>query len=271
MHISETEPARGVAIPVIGTVTRLVAPNPGKMTYHGTNSYIVQTESGLVIIDPGPDDATHIDRLLSLCSTTVSHIFLTHHHADHSGAVEAVRARTGAPLVAAENSGYRGGKIDIRLANLDNLCGLTAIATPGHTEDHLCFQCDRFIFTGDHVMGWATTAVLAPEGNVSQYLESLRRLATFRARSFLPGHGPKVGNTKRYITYLIEKAEEKERQLLSTLARHPSGLDQIISDAYGEMSTDVRGVASRTIEALLVRLEGAGKVIREENIWRVLQ
>lgn len=271
MYISEIEPARNVAIPVAGTVTRLVAPNPSIMTYHGTNTYIVQSKSGLVIIDPGPDEPSHIARLISACSAPVSYILLTHHHADHSGAVEAIRRQTNARLAAAKNSGYRGGKIDIHLSDEDRLADITAIETPGHTEDHLCYQFGRIIFTGDHVMGWASTAILTPEGNASRYLASLRHLATFNARHFFPGHGPKVGNTKRYISYLIENMEEKERKLLSTLAHRPSELDQIISDAHGELSNDMRHVARRTIEAQLLKLEGAGKIIREERIWRVLQ
>lgn len=271
MHISEPDPARGELEAVTAKVRRLVAANAGHMTYHGTNTYVVETGSGLALIDPGPDLAAHSDRLIDLCGGDLRSIFLTHAHADHCGAVEAVRRATGAKLVAAANSTYDGGPIDIRLRDGECLDEVVAIETPGHTQDHLCFQFERVIFTGDHVMGWATTAVLAPEGDASAYLGSLRKLGEFRARHYLPAHGPKVANTRRYLTYLIEKAEEKERLLVSNLAASPGRVDQIVASLYGDMSQEMSRVAHRTIEALLIRLERTGKVICENETWRILQ
>ncbi len=273
MFISETEPERGRASRVTPKIQRVVAPNGGAMTYHGTNSYIVDSGQARVVIDPGPDDAGHIETLVAAAGGVVSMILLTHDHRDHCEGVAALVRRTGAPVASArpEGASRHGFNVDHQLADGATIAGLTAIATPGHAPDHLCFRMDDLIFSGDHVLGWAPTSILAPEGDAGAYRDGLLRLSALRIRQFLPGHGPAIRGPRRFLDFLIQRLDQREREIRLLVAERPAATEEIIDALYKSLGDSTRAVALRTIEAQLVQLERSGRIIRDGDKWRNLQ
>ena len=192
-----TEPALAYGLPeqVTPRLRRLVAPNPGPMTYRGTNTWLVQTDGGTIVIDPGPDSAEHVSATLAAAATPISAILLTHTHPDHLGATAALRAATGA-RVHGWHAPWQGGFVpDNPLAGGEVIGGLTAIHTPGHASDHVCFAWDEGgLFSGDHVMSWNTSIVSPPDGDMAAYLASLRLLMARADTVFYAGHGPVLPN-----------------------------------------------------------------------------
>lgn len=187
----EPEPPRGVALPVMPGIARVVAPNPGVMTYHGTNTYLIDTPDGCVVLDPGPNDAGHVRAILAAASGPIAHILLSHTHRDHLGAVAALRQVTGAPVHAYGRNGAPGFAPDLPLNDGDVVAGLTALRTPGHASDHLCFAAaDGTLFSADHVMSWSSSVISPLDGDMAAYFASLRRLLARDDRLYLPGHGP---------------------------------------------------------------------------------
>lgn len=267
MFISEAEPVRGKPLSVYHRIHRIVAPNPGPMTYHGTNTYLIEAQAGWVVIDPGPDDAGHIGSVLDAAQGKVHRILLTHAHADHADGVARLVAETGAAVAAAAP---RDGLTQL-LSDGSIIDGLNVIATPGHAPDHLCFQVGEVMFTGDHVLGWAPTSVLAPEGDARAYRASLARLAAIRSRLYLPGHGPPVGGTRRFVEALIARSDQRERALREQIAETPSEIEEIVAASYGALSPQTRHVAHRSVEAVLLKLERDGLAAREGERWRTLQ
>ncbi|HEX3858229.1 MAG TPA: MBL fold metallo-hydrolase, partial [Pseudolabrys sp.] len=198
---------------VMPGVRRVMADNPGPFTFKGTISYIIG-KGRVAIVDPGPDDPRHIAALLdAVRGETVSHIFVTHTHRDHSPAVPAIKAATGAtvyaegphraarPLHIGENnpldaSADRDFRPDVALKDGEVVIGdgwsIEAVTTPGHTANHMAyaFRENNTLFAGDHVMGWATTIVAPPDGAMSDYMASLHKLAKRTEKIYLPGHGP---------------------------------------------------------------------------------
>ena len=170
-HLTEPEPPRGAAIEVGPGIRRIVAGNPGPMTYHGTNTYLVEEADGLAVIDPGPADAAHLEAVLAAAEGRIARILLTHSHTDHIGNLAGLRRATGAPVVA---FGPEAAP-DLLPGHGEPIGGLSVLHTPGHAPDHLCFaRADGVLFTGDHVMGWSSTMVPPPpRGDMAAYLDSL--------------------------------------------------------------------------------------------------
>lgn len=273
MFAPEPEPVRGSPIRIDARIQRVVAPNAGAMTYHGTNSYVVATDLGSVVIDPGPDDAAHLDLLVRAAGGSVALILLTHDHRDHAAGVAGLVRRTGAAVASARGVGAQplGHVVTRQLADGEVIAGFEVIATPGHAPDHLCFQLEQTIFTGDHVLGWSPTSVLAPEGCAGAFRDSLTRLAGIRSRLFLPGHGPRVRNTRRFVEFLIARVDAREREIRALIAERPAGTDDIVGSLYASLGPETRSVALRTLEAQLCQLERSGRIIRDGAKWRNLQ
>ncbi len=190
-------------------VRRVLAPNPSPFTYTGTQTYLVGTQDGLAVIDPGPDDADHLAALeAAIGGAKVAAICCTHTHRDHSPGARPLAERTGAPIIgcaplALESAGPRADAPfdkdylpDRVLQDGESLEGpgwtLTAVATPGHTSNHLCYALEETgaLFTGDHVMGWSTSVVVPPDGDMADYMASLERLHSRDDRIYYPAHGP---------------------------------------------------------------------------------
>ncbi|MDO9488687.1 MAG: MBL fold metallo-hydrolase, partial [Sphingomonadaceae bacterium] len=218
-------------------VRRVLAHNPSPFSYTGTGTYIVGNGT-VAVIDPGPDEPAHVAALLeALGEETVSYIVVTHTHRDHSPAAIALKAATGAPIVGCTPLALAelGPKVeegfdptyapDRVLVDGESVAGpgwtLTAIHTPGHTSNHLCYALaeEKALFSGDHVMGWSTSVVTPPDGSMTAYLESLRKLLDRDDDIYYPTHGAAVTEPKRLVRGLITHRKQREGQILKLLAQ----------------------------------------------------
>lgn len=260
----------------------LVAPNPSALTGDGTNTWIVGG-SALAVIDPGPDDAAHLAAILGAVGPgqRVSHILVTHAHRDHSALAPRLAALTGAPVHAfgAATEGRSpvmqalstriavGGEgldlafaPDLRLADGDSLSGpdwtLRALHTPGHLGGHLCLALGGTLFSGDHVMGWSTTIVSPPDGDMTDYMAALRRLAGLSWDRFLPGHGAPVTDPTHRLAELITHREGREAQILAALAEAPARIPELTARVYAGTPPHLMPAAARNVLAHLIDLAG---------------
>lgn len=263
-----------------GQVRRVLAPNPSAMTAQGTNTWIVG-RGAVAVIDPGPDDTRHLEAILSALEPgeRVSHILVTHAHRDHSGLAPALATRTGAPVLAfgGATDGMRptmasrgltgdGGEgidagfaPDLRLGDGAVVEGpgwrLEALHTPGHLGNHLCFAMDDLCFTGDHVMGWSTSIVSPPEGDMTAYMASLATLAHRRWSTFLPGHGPDVTDPAHRLAELAAHRRQREHDILGALGDGPADATTIARRLYTAIPLALLGAAERNVLAHLLDLE----------------
>ena len=273
--LTEPEPARGVASPVAPGVRRVVAPNPGPMTYHGTNTYLLDRPEGVVVLDPGPDSAAHVRAVLDAAGGRVSAILLSHTHPDHLGAVAALRAATGAPLYAWHHPEEPDLAVDVALRDGDPAAGLVALHTPGHAADHLCFVSDDgVLFGADHVMTWSSSVVR----DMAAYFASLHRVLARDDRLLLPGHGPPMPGPRGHVQRLLEHRRAREDAIVALLRREGAGVS---GDARGGVTTealtrtlypdvDVRlmRAAERNVLAHLDKLAAEGRAVRDGEGWR---
>ncbi|GGF82788.1 MBL fold metallo-hydrolase [Azorhizobium oxalatiphilum] len=267
-------------------VRRIVAPNASPFTFTGTCSYIVG-RGQVAIIDPGPDDPAHVAALLdAVRGETVTHIVITHTHRDHSPAAVAIKAATGAitvgegphrpsrPLHIGEiNTLDASGDMDfvpeIVLADGEAVTGpgwtLEAVATPGHTANHFAFALpeDDLLFSGDHVMAWATTIVAPPDGAMGDYVRSLKKLAARSEPLYLPGHGGPVQDAPALVRGYLDHRRARETAILRGLERNTTVAD-LVRGIYIGLDPRLVGAASLTVlahledmvEKKLVRTEG---------------
>ncbi|MDB5693523.1 MAG: fold metallo-hydrolase [Alphaproteobacteria bacterium] len=268
-------------------VRRLLAPNPSPFTYTGTQTYIVG-EGEVAVIDPGPDLPAHLDALAAaLDGERVDAILCTHTHRDHSPAARPFQAATGAPIVgcapltleddgpradAAFDPDYRPDRI---LADGERLAGagwtLEAVATPGHTSNHLCFGLAETgaLFSGDHVMGWSTTVVAPPDGDMAAYMASLAKLGTRQDAVYFPAHGPPVLDPKAHLDRLVAHRRGRERQILAHLEAGEGRIAAMVADMYREVDPRLHRAAGRSVLAHLIDLEARGMARRDGEEWRL--
>lgn len=253
-------------------VRRLTANNPGAYTFHGTNSYLTGDET-VALIDPGPADAAHLQALeAAVGNRTVSHILLTHDHPDHIDGLTAAKTAFGAPVFALrQNPG-----VDVLLQDGDELSGpdwsLTAVFTPGHAGDHLCFALDGtdILFSGDHVMGWNSSVILPPDGSLNDYLASIDRLQTLPQDTYLPGHGGEVANGRRFARALKSHRLMRHEAVLKALSAEPLSLGSLVKTIYPSLKQELTGAAMMTLTAHLQALEQTGEVQDRNGIWHRL-
>jgi glyoxylase-like metal-dependent hydrolase (beta-lactamase superfamily II) len=267
-------------------VRAIVADNPGPFTYKGTISYIVG-RGQVAMIDPGPDDAAHIAALLNAVrGETVTHIFVTHTHRDHSPAAAKVKAATGAkvfaqgphrparPLYTGEvrrldASADLDFRPDIALADSEIVNGagwtLHAVATPGHTANHMAFAFkeSNLLFAGDHVMAWSTTIVAPPDGAMTEYMASLHKLARRSEPLYLSGHGAPVREAPRYVQHLIRHRQAREASILHRLAKGEADIPTIVRAVYIGLDPRLVGAAALSVLAHLEELVARGTVVTE--------
>jgi glyoxylase-like metal-dependent hydrolase (beta-lactamase superfamily II) len=267
--LREDEPPRGVALDVMPGVRRVVADNPGRMTYHGTNSYLIEdSEGGLSLLDPGPASAAHVAALVEAGAGRIRRILLTHSHADHLGATAALKAAVQAPVYAWHASADATFAPDVGLRDGDTVAGLTAVFTPGHAADHLCFAWgDGILFSGDHVMGWSSTIVSPPLGDMAAYLDNLALLLERADRLYLCGHGPPLPDPHPYLHSLIAHRQRREAGILQAVSIHPATTADLMTRLYGKADPVLQRAAERNVLSHLLKLRDEGKVAQDGALW----
>jgi glyoxylase-like metal-dependent hydrolase (beta-lactamase superfamily II) len=264
---------------------RLLAPNPSPFTFTGTQTYFVG-EGEVAVIDPGPAIPEHVDAMLAaLAGESVAAIVCTHTHRDHSPASRALQAATGAPIVgcaalAIDDDGPRADdafdhdyRPDRVLADGETLSGagwtLEAVATPGHTSNHLCFalaEADA-LFSGDHVMGWSTTVVAPPDGDMAAYMSSLERMRGRSEATFFPAHGPAIEDPAGHLVRLVEHRRGRERQILAEIAAGEGAIPAIVERIYRDVDPRLHPAAARSVLAHLIDMQARGLVRVHGDAW----
>jgi glyoxylase-like metal-dependent hydrolase (beta-lactamase superfamily II) len=266
-------------------VRRLLAPNPSPFTYTGTQTYIVG-EGEVAVIDPGPALPEHVDAIAAaLAGERVTAILCTHTHRDHSPASRPLQARTGAPIAGCapltlEDDGPRSDEAfdadyapDRVLGDGETLEGpgwsLAAVATPGHTSNHLCFalEGEGALFTGDHVMGWSTTVVSPPDGDMAAYMASLDKLLERNDAVYYPAHGPAIEKPQAHVRALIGHRRMREKQILSQLEDGEGRISSMVITLYAGLDPRLHKAAERSVLAHLIDLEVRGLAARSGDRW----
>jgi len=252
------------------TVTRVLAPNPSLMTLSGTNTYLVG-EDELVVIDPGPDLPKHLEAIVAAAARLgrVALSCVTHHHADHLPAAVKLRERLGVPIAGHRDLPHVDRPLgDEQLVELTG-AQLRAIATPGHTVDHLCYllESERALFTGDLIAGSGTVIVGDGRGELAQYIASLRRVAELLPRVILPGHGPVVEDAAAKIGEYLEHRLGREGQIVGLLERGPRTVREIVGELYAEVPSGLHEMAARNVRAHLWKLEDERRAQATGDRW----
>ena len=271
----------GVAEQLEPGLRRVIARNPSPMTFHGTNSYILG-EGRVAIIDPGPADPAHLAALLGALAPgeKVTHILVTHAHLDHSPLARSLAKATGAPVLAfgdarsgrsvlmehlAETGGLDGGEgVDVGFAPDETVADggtisgpgwtITAWHTPGHFGNHLCFQWGDAIFSGDQVMGWASSVVSPPDGDMRAYMASLDSLSALQPRRMYSGHGEPIPDALSRIAELSSHRREREAAIRKILSEGPMDATTLASRIYTDTPAPLMRAASRNVFAHLIDL-----------------
>ncbi len=271
-------------------VTRVLAPNPSPYTFTGTQTYLVGAGEDRAVIDPGPNDPEHLAAILAAAGDArISAILCTHTHRDHSPAAAPLAAETGAPvmgcakLVIADDGPRADESFDTTyepervLADDETVSGdgwtLRAVATPGHTSNHLCFALEESgaLFTGDHVMGWSTSVIVPPDGDMGDYLASLEKLYTRDDAVYYPAHGAPVTNPRQLVRGMIGHRRQRERQIMKVLGEGERSLPEFIPVMYKGLDPRLEKAAQMSVHAHLIDLERRHMVNRSEGRWTVAQ
>jgi glyoxylase-like metal-dependent hydrolase (beta-lactamase superfamily II) len=264
-------------------IARVLAHNPSAFTYYGTQTYLVGDDE-VAVIDPGPDLPEHVEALeQAIGGRPLVAIMCTHTHRDHSPAARPLAERMGAPIVgcaplsletvgpradASFDGDYAPDRVlrDGESLDVDGK-SISAVATPGHTSNHLCFAYEGALFTGDHVMGWSTTVVVPPDGDMAAYMQSLDKLRQREDRVYYPAHGPAVTNPQQYVRHLAGHRMQRERQILKLVGERPRPIPDIVANAYPGLDPRLVAAAGGSVFAHLLDLERRGIVVREGETW----
>lgn len=282
-------------------VRRVLAPNPSPYTFTGTQTWIVGAGRDVAVIDPGPagsglsvgdpgdiNGAGHVEAILrAVAGHRVAAILCTHTHRDHSPAAAPLKEATGAPIIgcaplALADDGPRADAAfdpdyapDRVLADGERIAGdgwtIEAVATPGHTSNHLCYALleSGALFTGDHVMAWSTSVVSPPDGDMAAYMASLSKLYDRADRVYYPAHGPAVRKPRQLVRGMLGHRKQRERQILRELAQGARAIPDMVTQMYKGLDPRLTGAAGRSVLAHLLDLEQRGHVVREADSWRL--
>ncbi len=274
-----TSPDVGIALDLEPALRMILAPNPGALTYWGTNTYIIG-DGPFVVLDPGPSSHEHLDAILASTNGDISHILVSHTHSDHSPLARELSERTKAKtfafgtsrdgmssvMIALEASGHGQSSEgldhdfvpDVRLSDgdyIDTPAGrFTAIHTPGHLGNHLCFKWQDVIFSADHVMDWSTSLVSPPFGDLTDFMASCEKLLDHPARRYFPGHGAAIENPHTRLLELIDHRKMRETQILGALESGPSTILNLTTRLYADVPPHLHPAAARNVFAHLIDL-----------------
>jgi glyoxylase-like metal-dependent hydrolase (beta-lactamase superfamily II) len=280
-YVKEIKFEYGACDQVSPLIRRVIADNPGPFTYTGTGTYIVG-KGEVAVIDPGPDDPAHLEAILAaLDGEQVGAIVITHHHSDHSPLAGPLKARTGAPVYGCpvtkhveEEAGaprMEAGH-DLAFQPDVNLCGggeisgpgwtLQAIPTPGHTSNHLCYALpqENACFTGDHIMGWSTTVITPPDGDMTDYLKSLQAIRERGFATLWPTHGPPIRDVAAFIDAYAEHRQERMDQILLALSNGPATIRELVPNLYRDVDARLHPAAARSMLAAIIHMERGGEI-----------
>ena len=244
-------------------IVRVLAPNPSVYTLEGTNTWVVGQDPSLVI-DPGPDDDGHLDEVARTAGR-VGAVLVTHDHEDHAPGAAAFGARSGAPVYAFRLKGAEHVR-DEQVITVGAVT-LVALHTPGHSSDHVVFHlpAEGGLFTGDAVLGRGTSFIDPPDGDLSQYIRSLKRMQELVLRALYPGHGPVVLNAAAKLQEYVGHRAEREQQIIDAMAAGAGTIDAIVGTVYSGLPVDVRALAGRSVLSHLLKLEGEGRAKRSRK------
>lgn len=267
--------ASSQVLPIAQDILRLRAANAAPLTGSGTNTYVLRGQGGAVLIDPGPDLDAHIAAIVtSLGDLPLQGILVTHAHLDHSGAGPKLAAQTGAAIYSFGPAAQRGGpgaegsdlshQPDRLLHDGAQIClaglRITAHHTPGHMHGHLCFGLRDMLFSGDHVMGWATSLVAPHEGDMADYRASLAKLCALPYTRYLPGHGEAIEDPPARLAYLIQHRNQREAQILAALQAGAANAIEIAARIYTDTPPALLPAAAQNVLAHLLELAKTGQV-----------
>ncbi|MEJ7934544.1 MBL fold metallo-hydrolase [Sphingobium sp. AN558] len=267
----------GLLMQLTPLVGRVLAPNPSPFTYTGTQTYLVG-ETDIAVIDPGPDEPAHLDALIgAIGGRAVTAILCTHTHRDHSPAAGPLSKATGAPVIGCapltlDDDGPRADAAfdpdyapDRVLADGERVEGagwtIEAVATPGHTSNHLCLALpqEQALFTGDHVMGWSTSVISPPDGDMTAYMQSMQRLLDRTDRVYYPAHGEPIESPQRLVRGMMGHRKQREGQILRFIARYgASRIPDMVAEMYKGIDPRLHGAAGRSVLAHLIDLDVRG-------------
>ncbi|MBV9905469.1 MAG: MBL fold metallo-hydrolase [Alphaproteobacteria bacterium] len=286
--IKEFEPQYGELVRVSPLISRIVARNPGPFTFRGTGVYIVGHDE-VAVIDPGPDMPEHLEALKrALAGRRVTHILVTHCHSDHSPAAKPLKAWTGAttygfgPHGSGQDDGPKveaGGDMDfvpdVRVKDGDIIRGkdftFECVYTPGHTSNHMCYALkeEKALFTGDHIMGWSTTVVTPPDGDMADYIKSVEKLEARDDRTLYPTHGAPVTDPKPFLAAYREHRLDRERQVLDAIRDGLTTIPKMVERMYAAVDKGLWPAASRSVLGHLIKLEREGRVTNTGGAYRL--
>jgi glyoxylase-like metal-dependent hydrolase (beta-lactamase superfamily II) len=263
-------------------VARIVAPNPSPLTGPGTNTYVIGTGPPFVVVDPGPDDPIHLDRIVQATAANISHVLCTHSHPDHSPGAAALKAMTQALVLgrAAPEDGYQDESYRPDLSLEDGVViataggGLRVLHTPGHASNHVCLllEPEGWLLTGDHLMSGSTVVILPPDGSMRLYLDSLHRLRTLELTALLPGHGDVMPDPIGEIDRVITHRQQREEKVIDGLVRlgPAASLDALVPVVYADTPVALHALARCSLLAHLLKLHEEGRVVHRGEHWEWL-
>ncbi|MBK5263770.1 MAG: MBL fold metallo-hydrolase [Alphaproteobacteria bacterium] len=269
-------------------VARVLAPNPSPFTFTGTQTYLVG-EQDVAVIDPGPNESAHLDALLrGIAGRPVRAIMCTHTHRDHSPASGPLGEKTGARIIGCaplvlDDDGPRADAAFDRdytpnaiLSDGEQVKGngwtLEAVATPGHTSNHLCFALneEKALFTGDHVMGWSTSVISPPDGDMAAYMASMQKLLGRKDAVYYPAHGEPVDRPQRWVRSMMGHRKHREGQILRHLRAHDAiSIPEMVEKMYKGVDPRLHGAAGRSVLAHLIDLQARNLVVSEKDRWKI--
>lgn len=279
----------GLAEQLEPLVVRVLAGNPSPYTYTGTQTYLVGNQTDRAVIDPGPAIDAHIDAIVNAVGDAkLAAIMCTHTHRDHSPAAAPLAERTGAPIIGCaalvlEDDGPRADEAfdqsyqpDRVLVDGETLSGdgwtIEAVATPGHTSNHLCLavQESGAMFTGDHVMAWSTSVISPPDGDMADYMASLQKIYDRDDKVYYPAHGKPVDKPRQLVRGMMGHRKQRERQILKILEEREAAIPDMVKKMYKGLDPRLFGAAGRSVLAHLLDLRNRDVVRENDEVWALV-